>query len=115
MSIKIIVKTKGEWHEIHAEKGAILRTVLINNELTPHVPFTQNLNCGGNGLCATCGVWVQKDLQARHWHDKLAKQFGYPRLSCQIRLEKDLVIELVDDKKIWGRPNKNKEVKKGMK
>ncbi|MEO0473509.1 MAG: (2Fe-2S)-binding protein, partial [Bacteroidota bacterium] len=54
------------------------------------------------GICATCGVWIHEHIQPTHWHDKAADRFGYPRLSCQIRIVEDLTIELVD-KIIWGK------------
>jgi Na+-transporting NADH:ubiquinone oxidoreductase subunit NqrF len=37
----------------------------------------------------------------RHWHDRLAARFGYPRLSCQVTVEDDLLVEL-PDKLVWG-------------
>ena len=33
--------------------------------------------------------------------EKLAERFGYPRLSCQIEVEQDLRVELVE-KVVWG-------------
>ena len=37
-----------------------------------------------------------------HWHDKIAKKHGYPRLSCQISVDKDLTVEAVEGKLLWG-------------
>lgn len=36
-----------------------------------------------------------------HWHDSLASRFGYPRLSCQIEVDRDLHIE-IPAKLVWG-------------
>jgi hypothetical protein len=37
-----------------------------------------------------------------HWHDRLAARFGYPRLSCQIRVTRPLTVRLLPEKIIWG-------------
>lgn len=86
-----------------ATAGENLRRLLLNHDLSPYTQYTQKLNCGGRGLCATCGVWLAKDNQVQpvHWHDRAAKMFGYPRLSCQIQVNRDLTIYMVD-KWIWG-------------
>ncbi|MEL6720828.1 MAG: 2Fe-2S iron-sulfur cluster binding domain-containing protein [Bacteroidota bacterium] len=100
--IKLTIHTPTRIHEIQAEKGSNLRKMLLQNGISPYTRITQNLNCGGNGICATCGVWIIENEPApSHWHDKAAKRFGYPRLSCQITVEESMTIELVD-KWIWG-------------
>ncbi|MEM9325831.1 MAG: 2Fe-2S iron-sulfur cluster-binding protein [Bacteroidota bacterium] len=60
------------------------------------------MNCGGSGICATCGVHIREDKRPSHWHDWLARKFAYPRLSCQIIVEEDLQVTL-PKKWIWGR------------
>lgn len=112
MKVKITVRTKGQEHIIMANEGQSLRDVLLKSKLSPYVSVTQKYNCGGNGLCATCGVWLEDYVNANHWHDKLAKYFSYPRLSCQVKVADQMVVELVDDKQIWGRPDKSKKVVK---
>jgi ferredoxin len=83
--------------------GTNLREVLLENDYSPYVKLTQKLNCGGRGLCATCGVWVDANEPApQHWHDRLAKTFGYPRLSCQITIQEDMTVRILGDKWIWG-------------
>jgi hypothetical protein len=37
-----------------------------------------------------------------HWHDWLAARYGYPRLSCQITVDRPLTVYLLPDKTIWG-------------
>ncbi|NRA49329.1 MAG: 2Fe-2S iron-sulfur cluster binding domain-containing protein [Phaeodactylibacter sp.] len=82
--------------------GSNLRMALLNHGISPYTPLTKNINCGGRGICATCGVWITGTPPApAHWHDKAAQRFGYPRLSCQVTVDQDLQIELVD-KWIWG-------------
>ena len=84
--------------------GANLRQALLDAGLSPYARLTRQLNCGGRGLCATCGVWLEAGAPApNHWHDQLAARFGYPRLSCQITVTGDLTARLVTDKRIWGR------------
>ncbi|HMQ35539.1 MAG TPA: 2Fe-2S iron-sulfur cluster-binding protein [Chloroflexaceae bacterium] len=81
-----------------------LRRALLMAGLSPYAALTRRLNCGGRGLCATCGVWLEEGARApAHWHDRLAAQFGYPRLSCQITVTHDMLVRLVTDKRIWGR------------
>ena len=47
-------------HILGVPQGANLRQALLDACLTPYAPLTQKLNCGGNGLCATCGVWLKR-------------------------------------------------------
>ena len=82
--------------------GANLRQTLLDAGISPYTRLTRRANCGGRGLCATCGVWIKEVPAPQHWHDKLAHQFGYPRLSCQVTIDRDLTVYLVTDKWIWG-------------
>jgi ferredoxin len=91
-------------HTLVVPHGVNLRRALLDAGLSPYAALTRQLNCGGRGLCATCGVWIEEAAaQPEHWHDRLAAQFGYPRLSCQITVTHDLIIRLLTDKRIWGR------------
>ncbi|MEM6698430.1 MAG: 2Fe-2S iron-sulfur cluster-binding protein [Bacteroidota bacterium] len=83
--------------------------MLLANGISPYTSITQNFNCGGRGICATCGVWIiENELTPTHWHDKAAQRFGYSRLSCQITIEQPMTIELVD-KWIWGGRKRSKK------
>lgn len=83
--------------------GANLREVLMQANLTPYGAFTKRVNCGGRGLCATCGVWIEENSPTpQHWHDRAAQAFGYPRLSCQVTVRADMTIRLIEGKLIWG-------------
>lgn len=87
---------------LNVAKGANLRQALLASGESPYTQLTRRANCGGRGLCATCGVWFDEgETDPAHWHDKLAAQFGYPRLSCQIQVERDMTIRL-PNKLIWG-------------
>ncbi|MCR9100832.1 MAG: 2Fe-2S iron-sulfur cluster-binding protein [bacterium] len=92
----------GKQTRFQAEAGTNLRQALLQQGISPYTSYTRRLNCGGRGLCATCGVWINGNAPApQHWHDKAARRFGYPRLSCQVTIEQDLQVELVE-KWIWG-------------
>jgi ferredoxin len=94
----------GQTLHLQAPDGANLRQWLLQAGYSPYTRYTQRLNCGGRGLCATCGVWIEAGAPAPgHWHDQLAMRFGYPRLSCQIRIDGPMVLRQVD-KMIWGGP-----------
>lgn len=101
----VTIVTQGETHTLEAPHGANLRRVLLAAGFSPYAALTQRLNCGGRGLCATCGVWIDGETAApQHWHDRIGAAFGYPRLSCQITVTEDMTVRLVDDKRIWGGP-----------
>jgi ferredoxin len=105
-----------------APVGATLRDVLLANGLSPYTRVTERLNCGGRGLCATCGVRFVGDgptesataepdddgggkrsdaPRPEHWHDELAARFGFPRLSCRIEVEGDMHVR-IPEKVVWG-------------
>lgn len=87
--------------------GANLRRVLLEAGLSPHGRLSRRANCGGRGLCATCGVWIESDQPApQHWHDKIGAAFGYPRLACQISVCAALKVRLVPNKIMWGKPER---------
>ncbi|MDB2225692.1 2Fe-2S iron-sulfur cluster-binding protein [Halorubrum ezzemoulense] len=87
--------------ELAVERGRNLRRVMLDAGLSPYASATRRLNCGGRGICATCGVRVREGPPADQWHDRLADRFGYPRLSCQIAVDRPVTVALVD-KRVWG-------------
>ena len=91
-----------EWHTLDVRDGANLRRVLLRHHLSPYTRWTESANCGGRGLCATCGVRLADPPAPTHWHDRLAARYGYPRLSCQITVDRSLTVYLLPDKTIWG-------------
>jgi len=102
-TVTVVVVDGEDRHELTAPAGANLREALLAAGLSPYARLTERANCGGRGLCATCGVRVREDVTPTHWHDALAARFGYPRLSCQIEVTEDLVVELDREKRVWGR------------
>jgi ferredoxin len=101
-TVRVVVVHDGEETELAVDPGRNLRNVLREADLSPYSRLTERANCGGRGLCATCGVRLAESVDADHWHDRLAARFGYPRLSCQVTVDRDMRVELVDDKLVWG-------------
>ena len=100
-TVRVIVDDGETEAELTVERGRVLRDVLLEADRSPYSTLTTRANCGGRGLCATCGVRLAEDVDPDHWHDRLADRFGYPRLSCQIEVDRDLRVELVE-KVVWG-------------
>ena len=90
----------GDTREVTAESDSVLRDVLLDAGLSPHSRWAV-ANCGGRGLCATCGVRLADPPDPDHWHDDLADRFGYPRLSCQIPVRDGMRVR-IPDKRVWG-------------
>lgn len=99
----IVVLDGDDRHELTAPADQTVRDALLDAGLSPYTRLTERANCGGRGLCATCGVRLHEDVDARHWHDALADHLGYPRLSCQLPVQDGLVVEIDTEKRIWGR------------
>jgi len=99
-TVRVVVDDGETETELTVGRGRVLRDVLLEAGISPYSRLTERANCGGRGICATCGVRVA-GVKPDHWHDKLAARFGYPRLSCQIEVEQDLRVELVE-KVVWG-------------
>lgn len=99
--VDVIVTDGDDRHVLRVTRGRVLRDALVDADLSPYARVTTQLNCGGRGLCATCGVRIREAPPAEHWHDRLAERFGYPRLSCQVTVDEPLSVALVD-KHVWG-------------
>ena len=97
----VVIDDDGTRHELPVERGRTLRDVLLEADHSPYAAATERLNCGGRGLCATCGVRLREGPAPDHWHDRLAERFGYPRLSCQVVVDRPMTVELLD-KRVWG-------------
>jgi ferredoxin len=100
--VRVVVHHGGSETTLTTASGRPLRRVLLDAGLSPYAAATERLNCGGRGLCATCGVRLLDGPDPDHWHDRLAARFGYPRLSCQVTVDRDIAVRLVEDKRVWG-------------
>lgn len=98
-----IEHASGDVEVVYAQRGERLRDVLLRRSLSPYGKLTQRANCGGRGFCATCGVWLNPAPAPEHWHDALAERYGYPRLACQIRVERPMRVQLLEGKLLWGK------------
>ena len=96
-----VAGSAGRERILAVDSGTVLRDALLEAGLSPYADLTERVNCGGSGLCATCGVRICDGPPADHWHDRLAAAFGYPRLSCQVVVDRAMTVELVD-KRVWG-------------
>ena len=100
-TVTLTVETPdGETHELVASPADVLRDALLAAGLSPHSRWAV-ANCGGRGFCATCGVRLADPPDPDHWHDDLADRFGYPRLSCRIRVRDGMRVR-IPDKRVWG-------------
>jgi ferredoxin len=97
----VVVERGGETATLSVDDGTVLRDALHEAGLSPHSAAGRRVNCGGRGLCATCGVRIEDPPDPTHWHDDLAARFGYPRLSCQLRVTRDLTVR-IPEKLVWG-------------
>lgn len=101
---------------IEVDRGVNLRHILLREGLSPYAHLTRRLNCGGRGLCATCGVWIEQgEPIPTHWHDKIGNRFGYPRLSCQITVDHDMTVRLIPEKRIWGKRKPKRQSNSNLK
>ena len=99
--VPVTVVDGDERSTIHVERGATLRDVLRDHGFEVYGSVSKRANCGGRGLCGTCGVRVDQAPAPDHWHDAAAERFGYPRLSCQLSVTEPLTVRLVE-KHVWG-------------
>lgn len=104
-TVAVTIRTHREEQELTVARGTNLRKALLEAGVEVYAPAAKVANCGGRGLCATCGVRVSTTAgdapAATHWHDALAARYGYPRLSCQLTVEEPLTVELIE-KRYWG-------------
>lgn len=104
-TVTVTVRMGDAEHALAVERGTILRDALLDAGFEVYAPAAKLANCGGRGLCATCGVRVSTadgaPPAADHWHDSLAARYGYPRLSCQLSVDQPLTVELIE-KRYWG-------------
>lgn len=100
-SVSLTVRTGTEEATIDVVPGRNLREVLLEHCFDVYGSVSWRLNCGGRGLYGTCGVRFEESPEPTHWHDRAAARWGHPRLSCQVAVESDLIVELVE-KVVWG-------------
>ena len=100
-SVTVTVVDGDEETAIEVAPGRNLRRVLLESGFDVYGSVSRVANCGGRGLCGTCGVRLEDGPDPTHWHDRAAARWGYPRLSCRVTVDSDLRVELVE-KIVWG-------------
>jgi ferredoxin len=101
-AIPVTVLDGGTETTLRVSEGAVLRDALLDTGFDVYGRVSRRVNCGGRGLCGTCGVRVREGTPApEQWHDAAAERWGYPRLSCQVRVTEPMTVELVE-KVVWG-------------
>jgi ferredoxin len=92
---------------VTCEVGDQLRAVLLAADgYSPHNDVTQVANCGGNGLCGTCAVSCDGDVD--EMADRERQRLSLPphdaesglRLACQTHVQGNVVVEKHDG--YWG-------------
>jgi ferredoxin len=116
--VPVTVRTGDGETTLAVERGTILRDALLDAGIEVYGSVSRVANCGGRGLCGTCGVRFgaeggAADTEApapENWHDRAAERFGYPRLSCQVAVDGPLTVR-VPEKVMWGQllPDANDE------
>jgi len=86
---------------LEAAPGTVLRDLLHEHGFSVYGTASRHANCGGRGLCGTCGVKLTPPPEPDHWHDRAAARFGYPRLSCCVTINKPMRVQLLE-KHVWG-------------
>jgi len=102
VSVTLTVHHGEDTTRLSVPEGTNLRRALLDAGLSPYTRVTERLNCGGRGLCATCGVRLLTPRAPEGRHDSQAALWGYPRLSCQLTVERDTELR-IPEKLVWGR------------
>jgi len=103
-TVPVTVRADGYESTLAVTRGANLRRVLLDHGFEVYGTLSRAANCGGRGLCGTCGVRLEGPdgpPEPVHWHDAAAERWGYPRLSCQVSVTGPLTVDLVE-KVVWG-------------
>jgi ferredoxin len=101
-SVPVTVRAGDYETTLRVERGTVLRDALLDAGFDVYGPVSRVANCGGRGLCGTCGVRFEGEPpEPTHWHDRAAARFGYPRLSCRVTVEEPLAVR-VPAKWMWG-------------
>lgn len=79
---------------LQAERGATLRTAMLEGGVTPHNGRATLINCRGLGTCGTCAVEVQGPVEPQQWTAAERLRLHFPphvppgnqrlRLACQV-------------------------------
>jgi len=93
--IKVTVKIEGKTHHLFASKGSNLREVLLAQNFNQFNCLFEDDHCEGTGLCANCGVLVEKKSASPNvFQQKKSCKTFHPLLSCEVIVLEPIVIDL---------------------
>ncbi len=107
-----IVKFEREGRSIEVPKGANLRKVALKAGINVYKGINQVLNCQGHGLCGTCRVEIiqgDKNVNSKTPKEEWVLRGKFLiahkvkpnlRLSCQVKVEDDIVVLTMPDYEI---------------
>lgn len=91
----VTVHTGTRTYELEVESGTTLRQALRDHGLSPHNSVTVVANCGGQGHCGVCAVEITEGAPAPdQWLDQGLSAVGAGRLSCQVTVNRNMVVHL---------------------
>lgn len=92
------------------DRGANLRSVLLNHGVPVHNPGATIVNCRGIGSCGTCAVHIEGDVSAANWRDRTRRSLPPHtpdrelRLACQTKVLGDISVTKFNG--FWGHKDK---------
>lgn len=107
-----LVKFEREGRTIEVPRGANLRKVALKAGINVYKGINQVLNCQGHGLCGTCRVEIiqgDKNVNSKTMKEEWVLRGKFLiahkvkpnlRLSCQVRVEDDIVVLTMPDYEI---------------
>jgi len=107
-----VVKFEREGRSIEVPKGANLRKVALKAGINVYKGINQFLNCQGHGLCGTCRVEIiqgDKNVNSKTPKEEWVLRGKFLiahkvkpnlRLSCQVKVEDDIVVLTMPDYEI---------------
>ena len=92
--------------KIICDRGANLRSVLLENHIPVHNPGATVINCRGLGSCGTCAVKIEGEVSPANWRDCTRRSLPPHnrdrdlRLACQTKVLGDIKVTKFDG--FWG-------------
>ncbi len=93
--IKVTVKIEGKTHHLFVPKGSNLREILLAQNFEQFNCLFEDDHCEGSGLCANCGVLVEKkNTTPNIFPQKKHCRTFHSLLSCEVIVLEPIVIDL---------------------
>ena len=106
--VSVAFKTASGTKTIQLQKGELLRSAMLKQDLSPHNGRSRLINCRGLGTCGTCAVEIFCDsdsgIEPRERNTKENLRLNFPphgsadqspalRLACQVQVFDDIVVK----------------------